>query len=136
MPMSAPELSTRSLTPLTRIACGGVVGAAFRWGLGEAIVAAVLPVALLVANTMGCALLGYAPKLHQPTAQRVLGAGVAGGLTSMSALALWLAMRLDAGDRLLAAGWCALFLVLGAVGFLAGDAAARRASGPRHEVPL
>jgi CrcB protein len=110
---------------LVRIAIGGVLGAAGRWGLAEMLTAGSLPWPLLVANTIGCAVLGAASIGRTDEMRGVLGAGIAGGLTSMSALALWLAQRLDAGAIGDAALTTAVMLALGGGAYLAGEAVAR-----------
>jgi CrcB protein len=124
---------------LVRIAIGGVLGAAGRWGLTEVLAAGSLPWPLLVANTIGCAVLGAASLGRTDEMRGVLGAGIAGGLTSMSALALWLALRLDSGAIGDAALTIAAMLVLGVTAHLAGEAVASKVLGrtvlPRGDTP-
>lgn len=77
---------------LTAVAFGGVIGAEARYGIGVALPRAAtgFPLATLVINTVGCALIGVlmvlitevvaAPRLLRPFA----GVGVLGGFTTFS----------------------------------------------------
>lgn len=114
---------------LIRIGVGGVFGAAARWGLAEAITGGTLPWALLLANTVGCAVLGAAAFGRSDEVRGALGAGIAGGLTSMSALALWLAQRLEAGEVGESALTVLLMLGLGVAAYLGAERLANSVVG-------
>ena len=117
------------------VAAAGIVGAAVRWG-----VAAQLDDnwALLVANVIGCGVIGWATARHERTRHRrparpriggasppdvgpspVLTAGFCGALTSMSALALQLARYLDEGRVATAGAWLALTIAACTAAFVA-----------------
>ena len=90
------------------VAAAGVIGAAARWALATTLDG---DWALLIANVVGCAVVGWAAARHQrtrspprqtaaaagPAVSPWLAAGFCGALTSMSALALQLARYLDDG---------------------------------------
>lgn len=100
------------------VVIGAVAGAAARWGLGELFG---LRLGLLVANVAGCAIVGWSVRRSRDI---WWSAGLAGALTSFSALALQFATDLDAGRYADPVWW----LLLTAV----GCAASWKTFGPRH----
>lgn len=96
------------------VVIGALLGAAARWGLGEAI--GPRP-GLLLANVVGCVVMGWA--LERGTGAW-LTAGACGALTSFSALAVQLAGDLDAGQGGRPSLWLGLTLVACWAGFTAG----------------
>lgn len=118
---------------LVRVAAGGVVGSALRWALEQAIDGGSFPTWLLVANVLGCCLLGaVARAATSQETQRLLGPGVAGGLTSMSALAVWLAATLQARDPGLAMVGLGMMLVAGGASYVLGDIVGQRLIAMQH----
>ncbi|MCU1691608.1 MAG: CrcB protein [Frankiales bacterium] len=81
------------------VAAGGAAGALARFGLGEALPATPsgLPVATLLANLLGCLLLGLLVGRYRrhPVLRPLLGTGVLGGFTTFSTLALQTDRLLD-----------------------------------------
>jgi fluoride ion exporter CrcB/FEX len=100
---------------LTGVVVGAVVGATMRWLLGELLGG---DGGLLVANIVGCAVIGWATTRSNPGPW--LTAGWCGALTSFSALSLQLASQLDGGDPGRATLWLAVTLVGCAAGFSTG----------------
>ena len=79
------------MRPFVLAAVGGVVGAALRWGVGEAIApdAPGFPWHTLAVNLVGCALIGLAARRLRRGSDHwyVFVTGVLGGLTTFSAFA-------------------------------------------------
>ena len=88
------------------VVIGGVIGAVGRWGFGELMGA---NPGLLVANALGCLVLGWAVAAGQGP---WLTAGACGALTSFSALALQLAVDLDQTRYVAATSWLVVTVVL------------------------
>ena len=113
------------------VAIAGVIGAAARWAAATQLDGAW---ALLVANVVGCALVGWVTARHErvrhllhrggaglgPAPSPWLAAGFCGALTSMSALALQLAAYLDSGRVGTAFAWLGLTIVACTLAFVAG----------------
>lgn len=106
------------------VAIAGVAGAAVRWALTTGLDS---EWALLVANVVGCSVVGWATARHERARhRRPAGAGIGGvgrsdaspsvgltmgfcgALTSMSALALQLARHLDQGRVATTGAWLGL----------------------------
>lgn len=121
------------------VAAAGVFGAAVRWGLATQLDG---NWALLVANVVGCGVVGWATARQHANHRRVrprqlstrslrqddggspwLTAGFCGALTSMSALALQLARHLNDGRVGTAAAWLGLTIAACTSAFVAGRAA-------------
>ena len=113
------------------VAIAGVIGAAVRWAASTQLDGAW---ALLTANVVGCAVVGWAAARHERmrhlshrggTSGRHapspwLAAGFCGALTSMSALALQLASYLDDGRVGTAFAWLGLTIAACTLAFVAG----------------
>lgn len=111
------------------VALGGVVGAATRWALIELLGGdGSVPPGLVVANVVGCLVLGVVVAIapEAPTARTAaVGTGFCGALTTFSTLAVDLARLGDDGD---VAGFVLLLvvsLVTGVLAYLGGDRLAR-----------
>ena len=103
------------MTDLLLVAVGGAVGALLRWAVGR-LADGGFPWPTLAVNVAGSLLLGAVAHGGPEWALTLLGAGVAGALTTYSAFALETA-RLPLGR---AAAYVVLTLGLGAAGFAAG----------------
>lgn len=122
---------------LVAVGCGGAVGAASRYALTVLPVPSPgwLPVATLLANVLGTLALGMlvaAPSGLLPWerfTRPALGAGLCGGLTTFSTLALELADGL-AVDPGAATVYAALSLLLAPLSAAAGAAVIRRVTPP------
>ncbi len=97
---------------LAAVFAGGAVGALARTGLAEAVTT---PWATLLANAVGCLVLGgVLVRTEDGTARRgLLGAGFCGGLTTFSAFQLELLDLLRDGDLALALAYAVASLALG-----------------------
>lgn len=113
------------------VAVGGALGAGLRWAAVTAWPAAgaSLPWAVLAVNVVGAGLLGLvlaAGRRRPPgsTAAAVLvdglGAGVCGGLTTASTVAVELAQLIGDGRLAVASGYLAASIVLGGAAVVAG----------------
>lgn len=116
---------------IATVAIAGVIGAAARWATAAQLDGAW---ALLAANVVGCALVGWVTARHErirhllhrggtsigPAPSPWLAAGFCGALTSMSALALQLAVYLDDGRVGTAFAWLGLTIVACTLAFVAG----------------
>ena len=116
---------------IATVAIAGVIGAAVRWAASTQLDGAW---ALLAANVVGCAVVGWAAARHERmrhlsprggiSGGRVpspwLAAGFCGALTSMSALALQLATYLNDGRVGTAFAWLGLTIVACTLAFAAG----------------
>lgn len=124
---------------LVAVGCGGAVGAGSRYALTvlPATVLGWIPPATLVANVLGTIVLGMlmsAPPGLLPwehLMRPALGAGLCGGLTTFSTLALEVTdgLAVNAGG---AAGYALLSLVLAPVSALAGAVLMRAITSGAH----
>lgn len=134
---TAPSLTSLSL--LVGVAAGSAVGAVLRhlaavlqqrWSRGRATTdAALLPWSTMAVNTVGSALLGAVvgagrAGLLDGVLVAVLGAGVAGGLTTFSTLAVELVAMIRTGRWRTAVWWTGATLALGVGAAAAGFAGA------------
>ncbi len=106
-------MSSRVPTALL-VAGGAAIGAGLHWGLAETIESGWLPWHTLISNLVGSALLGYLlgrTRHTEPPAWAT--AGFAGGLTTMSGLAVELAVMLDVALYGRAVAYLLVTLVLG-----------------------
>ena len=122
------------------VAAAGVIGAAGRWALATQLDS---DWALLIANVVGCIVIGWATARHErtrrsprPMSARAgsgpspwLAAGFCGALTSMSALALQLAAYLDDGRVSTAFAWLGLTIVACTAAFVCGRGAVTARQG-------
>ncbi|WP_159449586.1 CrcB family protein [Demequina sp. NBRC 110057] len=95
------------------LGCG--IGAVGRHLLAQRIVAAAMPWQTIVANTLAAALVGAVAGVADahPAWMLVLGAGVGGGLSTFSTLAVDGARLWEAGERRRAAAYLAVTFALG-----------------------
>lgn len=114
-----------------RAAIGAVAGAGIRWAVLDSVSGGSLPWGLLLVNTAGCVLIGIAVSGRSAEVAAWLGSGVAGGMTSMSALAVVLAGYLSAGEGTRAAATALLGLCLGVPAFTSGRSLGRAMAGDR-----
>lgn len=105
---------------LAAVGVGGALGAAARWGIGDLLaepmpVGSAWPWATLIANVVGCLLIGLAARrLERHTLSwDALVTGVLGGFTTMSAFAVELNDLAEAGRTSLTIGYLAATLVGG-----------------------
>ena len=112
------------------VGAGGALGAVLRWALLEGGGTSLRP-ALLVANVLGCFVVGAALAAGaSPSATRGrrtllrdgVGIGFCGGLTTFSTLAVEVAELGRDGRAALGAGYLALSVALGLVAVLGGAA--------------
>ncbi|MDG2428629.1 MAG: CrcB family protein [Acidimicrobiales bacterium] len=118
--MTTNPISTRDLA---RVAVGGAVGAAVRWGLLETTAGTNDGLAgpVLLANLVGCGLLGLILGRGVGRSARLLvGAGLCAGLTTFSTFAVEVAHLLRDSDPSGAASYTALSVIGGLVMFLLG----------------
>ncbi|WP_419863423.1 fluoride efflux transporter FluC [Candidatus Poriferisodalis sp.] len=118
------------------VAAAGVVGAAARWAFTTRLDS---DWALLIANVIGCGVVGWVTARHELVRRRrPAGAGIGsvgrndagpsvgltigfcGALTSMSALALQLAGHLDTGHVATAGAWLGLTIAACTAAFVVG----------------
>lgn len=113
------------------IAVGGVIGAQARYGLDRMMPPGDVPWATLIANAIGCLLIGVlmVVLLELPAPDRLvrpfLGIGVLGGFTTFSAYAAEAHGLLDDGATVLALGYLAVTPVIAVTFAYAGAALAR-----------
>ena len=119
------------LRVVAAVAAAGVIGAAGRWALTTGLDS---DWALLIANIVGCGVVGWVTARHErtrrsqrraaagtvPAPSPWLAAGFCGALTSMSALALQLAAYLDDGRVGTAFAWLGLTIVACTAAFVSG----------------
>ncbi|MDE0498937.1 MAG: CrcB family protein [Acidimicrobiaceae bacterium] len=122
------------------VAAAGVIGAAGRWALAAGLDS---DWALLIANIVGCSVVGWVTARHErtrrsrrpaaaqtaPAPSPWLAAGFCGALTSMSALALQLAAYLDDGRVGTAVAWLGLTVVACTAAFVSGRSVATAQRG-------
>jgi CrcB protein len=108
---------------LVWVALGAIPGALLRWSLAN----------LLVANTLGCFVVGASGLLGASTPRRrlLLGIGFAGSLTSFSGWVLALVVHLQGGRWAELASQLLRDGGLGVGALLLGEAAHRRWTRPR-----
>ncbi len=118
------------------VVAAGIIGAAGRWALATRLDGAW---ALLIANVVGCGIIGWATARHERTRYRRpvragvgspsrpdvgpspgLTIGFCGTLTSMSALALQLARHVDGGRVATAGAWLVLTIAACTAAFVMG----------------
>lgn len=107
---------------------GGAVGAGLRYALTHALTHGLrpspwLPLGTLVANTVGCFVLGWAQAALAGTTFLLVGVGFCGGLTTWSTLATETDRLAATGEPRRSGGYLALTLLLGALAVLLGYAA-------------
>jgi CrcB protein len=112
------------------VAIGAMVGAGIRWAALRVFGAGAVDAVLLSVNVAGCLLLGVLSQLPPPAVDSrtmaFLGAGLCGGLTTWSSLAVETAADLRVGDWMPAAPWLAVNLVAGTAAAVAGRRLGRR----------
>jgi fluoride ion exporter CrcB/FEX len=127
-PHPHPDSGPAWLAPLAWVALGAIPGSLLRWWLANT----------LVANTLGCFVVGAAGLLDTPSTRRrlLVGVGFAGSLTTFST---WIHTLLD----LLQRGQWSLLLsqllrdgLLGVGALLLGAAVHRRWRGRHPSAPL
>lgn len=104
------------------VSLGAVVGAVIRWAAIRLFGDSAIDEVLLAVNVAGCLLLGLVSQLppRLGPVRHLLGAGLAGTLTTWSSLALQSATDIRAGAWLAAAAWLAANLLIGVGAALAG----------------
>ena len=110
------------------VAAGGVLGALGRWAITEAVPRSSgdWPWATMGVNLVGCLLVGVllgvlmAPRSDDGRLRTFLGAGVLGGFTTFSALAVEVADLLRAGTPTTAVGYVAVSVLGGLLAVAAG----------------
>ena len=126
------------------VAAGGALGALLRYLLGVAMPSLAtptlveLPEATLLANTLGCLGLGALAGVLEvrpgrPWMQPLLGTGLCGGFTTMSAAVLDGAAMMGADFAILAIVYASLSLLLSIGALVAGLLLARRLARPDQE---
>ena len=113
------------MTSFLAVAVGGALGAALRYLLAHVLThgrrpSGWLPVGTLVANTVGCFVLGWAASALDGTALLLVGTGFCGGLTTWSTLATETDRLVATGDRRRSATYLVLTLLLGGVAVVLG----------------
>ncbi len=114
-----------SILLLAGIAIGGAIGSAVRYGAGLASAGRVFPWGTFWANTVGTALLGAVAAATQAGSlggawDLALGAGLAGGLTTFSTLAVDAAGLWRRGARRMAASYLIATFAAGAAAAAVG----------------
>ncbi len=132
-----------SAPQLLLIGLGGAVGAGARWAVdelggaawGETPVGA-WPWPTLIVNLLGCALIGLAAAVVDPTSARwsFLVTGALGGFTTYSALAVEVDQLIDAGRPAMAGSYLGITLVGGVAATLAGTRRAVEPPVPRRSI--
>jgi CrcB protein len=118
MTRAAPRSAPGWLAPLAWVALGAIPGALLRWWLANT----------LVANTLGCFVVGAAGLLGTPSTRRrlLVGVGFAGSLTTFSSWVHALLTLLGQGQWSHVLGQLPRDGLLGVGALLLGDAAHRR----------
>jgi fluoride exporter len=114
------------MSAILAVAAGAAVGAALRYLLAHAMAhgrrpTGWLPVATLIANTVGCFALGWAVDALSGTALLLVGTGFCGGLTTWSTLATETDRLVATGERRRSATYLVLTLLLGGAAVIAGS---------------
>lgn len=116
-------MNTERLLQLVLVAVGGAVGAAIRWTIADAWVTNGFPWPTLIVNVVGCALLAIFTADGIPTTvQRLLGAGMCGGLTTFSTLSIEVVQLLETDQRITAITYVAASVTLGLAAFIGARA--------------
>ncbi|PRY93509.1 camphor resistance protein CrcB [Hasllibacter halocynthiae] len=122
------------LSTLIHVALGGALGASARWGLGLWVsrhVTGALPLAVLVANVVGSALMGafvvWAARTGHTEWLPFVAVGFLGGFTTFSTFSLEAVTLLERGEVGVAAIYVALSVGLSIGGLALGALAARAA---------
>lgn len=107
------------------VAVGGALGAALRYLLAHLLThgrrpSGWLPVGTLIANTVGCFVVGWAAYALNGTALLLVGTGFCGGLTTWSTLATETDRLAATGESRRSATYLVLTLVLGGVAVVLG----------------
>ena len=107
------------------VAFGGAFGAGLRYVLAHVLThgrrpSSWLPVGTLIANTVGCFVLGWAAYALSGTALLLVGTGFCGGLTTWSTLASETDRLAATGERRRSATYLVLTLVLGGIAVVLG----------------
>lgn len=123
--MSGPPVPPITAGALVAVALGGAIGAALRWGVGEATPAGDgFPWPTLVINLVGSFSLALLPALAwlrtRREARLAVGPGILGGFTTLSAYADQSRALVADGQVLLAAAYVSLTAVGCVVAVLAG----------------
>lgn len=117
-PIARWRRAARTALAIASIAVGGAAGAFGRWGLAAVIDGQ--DVALLVANAVGCGVIGWATSAllaaqarpfagtSRTSAIQGVTVGFCGAMTSFSTLAVTVAERLDDGNSTAAVGYLAI----------------------------
>lgn len=133
----APPVALRDAPPLVLVlaaSVGGALGALLRWGLGEVLPAGSgFPWTTLAVNVSGSFALGALPAVAfvraHPVLPVLLGPGLLGGFTTLSAYAEEARSLLAHGDHALASSYLAVTLVA----CVAAVALAHRLSTPAEQ---
>ncbi len=113
------------MTAILAVAVGGALGAAVRYLLAHVLTHGVrpsswLPVGTLIANTVGCFILGWAVNSLDGTALLLVGSGFCGGLTTWSTLASETDRLAATGERRRSVTYLVLTLLLGGTAMALG----------------
>lgn len=113
------------MTAWVAVAVGGAAGAALRYLVAHLLTHGLrpspwLPVGTLIANTVGCFVLGWAFYALDGTALILVGTGFCGGLTTWSTLATETDRLSGAGERRRAVTYLVITLVLGGIAVVLG----------------
>lgn len=118
-------------------AAGGAIGAVGRWGLTDVfpVAAGHFPWTILLINVVGSGLLASLPLLavvrSRPWVGLLLGPGILGGFTTMSAASTDTFLLLDRGHLVLALAYCLGTLAAALLAVLAVDRLTT--AGQRHD---
>lgn len=98
-------------------ATGGIVGASARWSIGEliAVEPGTFPWNTLIANLVGCVLMGIATRMLRPATDAwfLIGVGALGGLTTFSSFAVETRGLVDADRPSMALLYVAVTVIVG-----------------------
>lgn len=108
------------MTTALLVAAGGAAGASLRYLVGRRFATADFPWGTLLANVLGCLLLGLVARLDAGWVRSLLGTGLAGAVTTYSAFALDTVLLDRNGHRARAAWNVAANLAAGGAAFAIG----------------